>query len=136
MEWVVFGLLNSSITDKLDLLQYKAQWGVEDACLTLLDMITKNMDHPHSCSRILFMDLSSAFNTVKISTLLNRLTELQVNSILINWIKDFLQDRPQHVTINAKTSHNIVLDLSRVYPASRPMTAGIGSSPPVTQPTD
>ena len=27
-------------------------------------------------------------------------------------------------------------DLSRVYPASRPMTAGIGSSPTATRPTD
>ena len=28
------------------------------------------------------------------------------------------------------------LDLSRVYPASRPKTAGIGSSPPATRPKD
>ena len=77
---------------------HKAKRGVEDACLTLLDTVTKNMDHTHSCSRILFMDFSSAFNTVNTNTLSDCLTELQVNPVLVKWIRDFLQDRSKHVT--------------------------------------
>lgn len=45
-------------------------------------------------------------NTVNTSTLLSRLTELQVKSKLVNWIKGFLQ----HVTVNGNTSHHIVLN--------------------------
>ncbi len=52
MEWMICDLLTCSVADKLDPLQfaYKAKRGVEDACLTLLDTVTKNMDHTHSCS--------------------------------------------------------------------------------------
>ena len=37
---------------------------------------------------------------------------------------------------NINQNRYLLLDLSRVYPTSRPMTAGIGSSPPATRPTD
>lgn len=92
MERVMCDLLTSAVADKLDPLQfaYKAKRGVEDAFRTLLDTAPKNMDHSHSCSRILSMDFSSAFNTVNINTLLNCLTELQVNMALVKWIRDFL----------------------------------------------
>lgn len=65
----------------LDPLQfaYKAKRGVEDASLTLLDTVTKHLDSSNS----LLMDFSSAFNTVNINTLLNRLQGLRVNTTMI-----------------------------------------------------
>ena len=114
MQRVVCDLLTSSVADKLDPLQlaYKAKRGVEDVCLTLLDAVTKNIDHTYSCSRILFKDFldSSAFNTVNTNTLSDCLTELQVNPVLVKWIRDFLQDRSLHVTVNGKISTNIIIN--------------------------
>ena len=90
MERVVCDHLTSMVVDKLDLLQfaYKAKRGVEDACLTLLDTVCRQLDSPHSHTQILFMDFSSAFNTVNPATLCNRLLDLQVHPSLILWIKD------------------------------------------------
>ena len=75
-------------------------------------------------TQILFMDFSSAFNTVDPHILCDRLLELEVNPTLILWIKYLLLDRPQHVVVNGFTSKNIVLNtrvpqgcvLSPIYP--------------------
>ena len=61
-------------------------------------------------TQILFMDFSSAFNTVDPHILCDRLLELEVNPTLILWIKYLLLDRPQHVVVNGFTSKNIVLN--------------------------
>ena len=60
--------------------------------------------------RILFMDFSSAFNTVIINTLLHHLQQLQVNRTLMLWIKEFLMNRPQHVRVHGVTSTNNILN--------------------------
>lgn len=57
------------------------------------------------------MDFSSAFNTVNLDTLCNRLPDLQVNPSLILWIKDFLQDQPQHVVVTSFRSKNRFLNM-------------------------
>ena len=77
----------------LDPLQfaYKSKRGVEDASLTLRDTVTRHLDSPNSFVRILLMDFSSAFNTVNINTLLQRLQQLEVNPTLTLWIKEFLK---------------------------------------------
>ena len=112
MERVVCDHLTSMVVDKLDPLQfaYKAKRGVEDACLTLLDTVCRQLDSPHSHTRILFMDFSSAFDTVNPATLCNRLLDLEVHPALILWIKDFLQDRSQHVVVNGFKSKNVILN--------------------------
>ena len=89
---------------------YKPRRGVEDASLALLDNVTRHLDSQHSFVRILFMDLSSAFNTVNINTLLHRLQQLQVNPTLMLSIKEFLMNRPQHVRVHGGTSTNTILN--------------------------
>lgn len=112
MERVIGNHLSSSVTGRLDPLQfaYKAKRGVEDATLTLLDTVTRQLDSSHTHTRILFMDFSSAFNTVHIYTLLQHLVELQVHPTLILWIKNFLQDRPQQVCVNGFNSRKQLLN--------------------------
>ena len=112
MERVIVGELTTTIGESLDPLQfaYKPKRGVEDATLHLLDTVTKHLDSQNSLVRILFMDFSSAFNTVNISTLLHRLQQLQVNPALTLWIKEFLKDRPQHVKVQGATSTNVILN--------------------------
>ncbi len=111
MERAVCTLLLGELSDKLDPLQfaYKAKRGTEDASLMLLDTVTKQLDSTHPHTRILFMDFSSAFNTVNTNTLLHCLSDLLVDPALILWIKDFLKDRPQHVFLNGFKSSTMDL---------------------------
>lgn len=108
METVVSDLLTTMVADELDALQfaYKANRGVEGACLTLLDTVSKHLDSPHPHTS---MDFSSAFNTVDLHTLCSHLVALQVNLSLILWIKDW-EDRPQHVVVNGFKSRNMILN--------------------------
>ncbi len=58
--------LTSSVASKLDLLQfaYKSNRGTDDAVLTLLNTVTKHLTNPKGYARILFIDFSSAFNSM------------------------------------------------------------------------
>lgn len=63
------------MADRLDPLQfaYKPRRGVEDASLTLTNLIAAHLENPANYVRILFMDFSSAFNTTQPHILINRL---------------------------------------------------------------
>ena len=91
-EKVVSKHLKFDVADPLDPFQfaYKASRGVEDASLTLLNLITQHLETAKSYVRILFVDFSSAFNTIEPYVLLKRLIDLHVNSNLVLWIRDFL----------------------------------------------
>ena len=86
--------LSRMVAGRLDPLQcaYNAKCGVEDATLTLLDTVTRQLDSSYPHTRILFTDFSSAFNTEHIFTLLHYLVGLQVHPTTILSIKSFLQD--------------------------------------------
>lgn len=57
------------IENSLDPLQfaYRAKRGVEDTTLTLLNFLYKHQEGPKTHARLLFIDLSSAFNTIPAS---------------------------------------------------------------------
>jgi len=52
--------------------------------------------------RTLFVDFSSAFNTIQPHILFPKLTELNVPNSLCLWILDFLTQRPQFVSLKLK----------------------------------
>ena len=109
MERVVCNQLVASVADRMDPLQfsYKAKRGVEDACLVLLNTIgiVSHLDIAGSYVRVLFMDLSSAFNTIQPHLLLKRLLDLDTSHTLVLWIRQFLQcNRPQWVSLNGVMS--------------------------------
>ena len=89
MERVVSEHLASSVSDWLDPLQfaYKARRGTEDATITLFNMIANHLQSSKSYVRILFIDFSSAFNTMQTHILLQRLFDLNVNEHMIHWIR-------------------------------------------------
>jgi hypothetical protein len=60
--------------------------------------------------RMLFIDYSSAFNTIVPSKLNTKLRTLGVNTSLCNWILDFLTDRPQVVRVGNNTSTKLILN--------------------------
>ncbi len=60
------------------------------------------------------MDFSSAFNSMKTHILLKRVTDLNINTELVLWIRDFLSCRPQRVCVRGSMSD--VLTLSIGFP--------------------
>ncbi len=58
---------------------------------------------------MLFIDFSSAFNTIIPQQLINKLSRLGLNNSLCNWILDFLTGRPQSVRVGHNTSSTTTL---------------------------
>ncbi len=58
---------------------------------------------------MLFIDFSSAFNTIMPQQLINKLNLLGLNNSLCNWILDFLTGRPQSVRVGHNTSSTTTL---------------------------
>ena len=112
MERIVCDKLTTSVADRLDPLQfaYKAKRGVEDATLTLTNCALSHLDKPGTFVRVLMMDFSSAFNTLQTHILIKRLIDLDVSPGLILWIRSFLSDRPQRVSIDGILSNELILN--------------------------
>ncbi len=60
---------------------------------------------------MLFIDYSSAFNTIVPIKLAVKLTDLGLNSSLCDWIEYFLTGRPQVVKMGQFTSNSITLNI-------------------------
>ena len=98
-ERVVLQRLLSSVKTKLDPNQfaYKTNRCTDDATLTLLHNTFTHLDKPNSFVRILFVDFSSAFNTIQPHLMAQKLFRLNVPFRLILWIIQFLCNRTQTV---------------------------------------
>ena len=105
-ERLVLKLLKREVELQLDPLQfaYKTKRGVEDAVLVFVNNALKHMENPKTFVRILFIDFSSAFNTIQPHIMVENLLSLSVNKNSINknliaWILDFLTNRTQYVKL-------------------------------------
>jgi len=112
MERVVCNQLTASVADRMDPLQfaYRVGRGVDDATATLLDIIFSQLDKAKTFTRVLFMDFSSAFNTLQPHLLISRLLDLQVSPGIVLWVRAFLCDRPQRVSVGGCLSEELVLN--------------------------
>uniref|UniRef100_A0A8C1NZF1 Reverse transcriptase domain-containing protein n=1 Tax=Cyprinus carpio TaxID=7962 RepID=A0A8C1NZF1_CYPCA len=90
----------------LDPLQsaYRANRSVDDAVNIGLHYVLQHQDRPRTYVRILFVDFSSAFNTIIPNLLLPRLTQLSVTTSVCQWINSFLTDKQQLVRLGKYTS--------------------------------
>ena len=95
-------LLLKDTDQQFDNLQfaYRPKLGTEDAIITLLHGVYEHLDKPKTHARLLFVDFSSAFNTIQVYLLLNKLKSLNVNSNVIKWVDSFMLNRTQYVTVN------------------------------------
>ena len=59
---------------------------------------------------MLFIDYSSAFNTIVPTKLITKLRTLRLNTSLCNWILDFLTGHPQIVRVGNNTSAMLILN--------------------------
>ena len=93
--------------EHLDPLQfaYKPHRGTDDAILTVLHNAFLHLDKAGSYVRILFIDFSSAFNTIQPHLVLAlKLLHLDVSPKLILWIVNFLLHRTQSVRFQNSVS--------------------------------
>ncbi|KAK3528865.1 hypothetical protein QTP70_011742 [Hemibagrus guttatus] len=69
-----------------------------------LHFILQHLDSPGSYARIMFVDFSSAFNTIVPALLRDKLFQLNVPDSMCSWITDFLTDRRQFVRLGTHVS--------------------------------
>lgn len=69
--------LKEEVKNHLD--PYQNKRGTSDAILTMLHHVVKHLEDPNAQARFLFLDLSSAFNTMQPHLMLSKLNILAVN---------------------------------------------------------
>ncbi len=102
----------SSIPATLDPLQfaYRPNRSIDDAISQVLHSSLTHIDSKNgNYVRLLFIDYSSAFNTIVPTKLAVKLSDLSITSLLCDWIQDFLTGRPQVVKVAQFTSNSITL---------------------------
>ncbi|KAK3521326.1 hypothetical protein QTP70_003167 [Hemibagrus guttatus] len=105
-ERLVLSYLKDITDPLLDPLQfaYRANRSVDDAVNMALHFILQHLDSPGSYARILFVDFSSAFNTIIPALLRDKLFQLNVPDSMCSWITDFLTNRRQFVRLGTHVS--------------------------------
>ena len=100
LERLFLSLLRSQVQHAQDCLQFAYQPGVsvEDDILYLLHRAHSHLDKGSGTVRILFLDFSSAFNTIQPCMLQDKLSRMRVDPHLVDWISHYLTDRPQYTT--------------------------------------
>ena len=111
-ERLVLRHLQSITNDKLDPFQfaYRANRSVDDAVALALHFVLQHLESPNRYARLLFVDYSSAFNTVVPQRLFDKLVSLDLSPSICHWLLDFLLLRPQAVRVNDITSQTLILN--------------------------
>ncbi|KAL0190088.1 hypothetical protein M9458_017187, partial [Cirrhinus mrigala] len=110
-ERLVMHHIKSSLPNTLDPFQfaYRPNRSTDDAISSTLHLALTHLEHKDSYVRMLFIDFSSAFNTIIPQQLIHKLNLLGLNTSLCNWILDFLTGRPQSVRVGSNTSSTTTL---------------------------
>ena len=107
-------LIMASRPHTLDPLQfaYRSNSSTEAALSIAIHTTAKHLVKRNNYVRMLFIDYSSAFNTIVPSKLDTKLRALDLDTTLCNWALDFLTGRPQAVRIGNNTSSILTLKVS------------------------
>ncbi|KAK3525134.1 hypothetical protein QTP86_017771, partial [Hemibagrus guttatus] len=107
-ERLVLAYLKNITGPLLDPLQfaYRANRSVDDAVNMGLHFILQHLDKSGTYVRLLFVDFSSAFNTIIPTLLQTKLTQLSVPTSICQWITSFLTDRHQLVKLEKFKSNS------------------------------
>ncbi len=103
----------SVLPASLDLLQfaYCSNQSTDDAIAFTLHIALSHLENKNTYVRMLFVDYSSAFNTMHLTaTLVAKLQTLGLNRFLCSWILDFLTGRSQVVRMGNNTSSPLILN--------------------------
>ncbi|KAF7661600.1 hypothetical protein LDENG_00257910, partial [Lucifuga dentata] len=89
----------SSLPPRFDTHQFasRASRSTEDAIATALHDALSHLEQQGSYARLLFVDFSSAFNTILPNRLVTKLSHLGISHSICLWIRDFLMHCSQRV---------------------------------------
>ncbi|KAL0202538.1 hypothetical protein M9458_000556, partial [Cirrhinus mrigala] len=110
-ERLVMHSIKTSLPNTRNPLQfaYRPNRSTDDAISSTLHLALIHLENKDSYVRMLFIDFSSAFNTIIPQQLINKRNLLGLNTSLCNWILDFLTGRPQSVRVGRNTSSTTTL---------------------------
>ncbi|KAK1786627.1 hypothetical protein P4O66_003063 [Electrophorus voltai] len=111
-EKLVRDFITSSLPASMDPLQfaYRHNRSTDDAIARLLHTTLTHLDKGRgNDNKMLFVDYSSAFNTIIPSRLTTKLEDLGLHTSLCDWISNFLTDRPQSVQVGNCASSTLTL---------------------------
>ncbi len=110
-ERLVMRHIKSSLPNTLDPFQfaYRPNRSTDDAKSTNLHLALTHLEQKDSYVRMLFIDFSSAFNTIIPQQLIPKPNLLGLKPSLCNWILDILTSRPQSVRVGRNTSSTTTL---------------------------
>ncbi len=111
-EKLVRDYICSVLPASLDPLQfaYRSNRSTDDAIAFTLHTALSHLENKNTYVRMLFVDYSSAFNTIVPATLVAKLQTLGLNRSLCSWILDFLSGRSQVVRMGNNTSSPLILN--------------------------
>ncbi|KAL0149801.1 hypothetical protein M9458_054849 [Cirrhinus mrigala] len=111
-ERLVMQHIKSVLPPSLDAFQfaYQSNCSTDDAISTALHSVLTHLDKKDSYIRMLFIDFTSAFNTIIPQQLTQKLVQLGLNTSLCNWLLDFLTGKPQALWVGSNTSSTITLN--------------------------
>ncbi len=111
-EKLVRDYICSVLPASLDPLQfaYRSNRSTDDANAFTLHTALSHLENKNTYVRMLFVDYSSAFNTIMSATLVAKLQTLGLNRSLCSWILDFLTGRSQVVRMGNNTSSPLTLN--------------------------
>lgn len=109
-EKLILRTILSTVNPQLDKHQfaYKARRGTKDAVVCLLHSLLQHLEVSGNSAAVLFVDLSSAFNTIQRHQMIKKLLKLNVAPHCIHLIHSFLSNRPQAVRIGSVTSDTTI----------------------------
>ncbi len=111
-EKLVRDYICSVLPASLDPLQfaYRSNRFTDDAIAFTMHTALSHLENKNTYVRMLFVDYSSAFNTIVPATLVAKLQTLGLNRYLCSWILDFLTGRSQVVRMGNNTSSPLILN--------------------------
>uniref|UniRef100_A0A8C5DT67 Reverse transcriptase domain-containing protein n=1 Tax=Gouania willdenowi TaxID=441366 RepID=A0A8C5DT67_GOUWI len=111
-ERLVMQHIKSALPSTLDPYQfaYRPNRSTDDAISTALHSALTHLETKDAHVRMLFIDFSSAFNTIIPQQLIHKLDNLGLSTPMCNWLLDFLTGRPQAVRVGSNTSSTIMMN--------------------------
>ena len=113
LERIGLSLLMPVVRNNFDPLQFAYLKGrsTDDAISCIIHYMSRHLDKKSSNTvRTLFIDYSSAFNTIQPHLMINKLNALGVPSYLQLWILNYLTNQPQYVRTKLEISGSITLN--------------------------
>ena len=88
---------------------FRSSYSTIDAILEFLDYTYRNVDIKRHVAAVM-LDLSKAFDTLDRNILLDKLEHVGVRGCLLSWVRSYLTNRKQYVSINKNSSATAHID--------------------------